>query len=146
MRRKAIILLAVAWLMLGIVTSPGSRAWAASETATLKSVTLATSPASAELVLHVNGVYSYKTLQASPHTLFIDLAGAEINGPARTQQWTNALLSGYKLLPFQDASGQPVVRVQVDTKQVQPFVVRKEDSGLRLVYGNGIPSLAEVAS
>ena len=80
MRRKAIILLTVTWLMLGMDFAPGSRAWAASEAATLKSVTLSASPTGTELVLRVDGIYSYKTIQASPDTLFIDLAGAKVGG------------------------------------------------------------------
>ena len=144
MRRKAIVLLTVAWLMLGIVTTPKSSAGADSEAAALKSVTLFASPTGTELVLSVNGIFSYKTVQASPATLFIDLEGATIKGAPRNQQWTNPILSGYKLLAYQDASGQPVVRVHVDTKQVQTFVVRKDSSGLRLQYGEGLPSSAEV--
>ena len=137
MRRQAIILLTVTWLMLGMVPAPGSRAWAASEAATLKSVTLSASPTGTELVLRVDGIYSYKTVQASPDTLFIDLAGAKAEGVARSQQWVNPVFSGYKLLPYQDASGQPVVRVQVDTKQAHPFVVQKDGSKLRLLFGKG---------
>ena len=115
MRRKAIILLTVIWLTLGVVLTPGSRARAASEAATLKSVTLSTSPTGTELALRVDGTYSYKTVQASPDTLFIDLAGAKVGGVAPNRQWVNPVFSGYKLLPYQDATGQPVVRVQVGT-------------------------------
>ena len=144
MRRKAIVLLTVIGLMLGIVTIPGSSAWAAAEAATLKSVTLFASPTGTQLLLRVNGIYSYKTVQAGPDTLFIDLAGAKVVGAARNQQWVNPVISGYKLLAYQDTSGQPVVRVQVDTKQVQTFVVHKDDAGLRLVYGKDVPAFAEV--
>ena len=136
MRRQATILLTVIWLMLGITMTPAGRVWAAAETATLKSVTLSASPTGTELVLRVDGVYSYKTAQASPDTLFIDLAGAKADGVARTQQWVNPVFSGCKILAYQDASGQPVVRIQVDTKQASPFVVQKDGSRLRLIYGN----------
>src|SRR5208282_5371352 len=90
-----------------------------------------------DLVLRVDGAYSYKTVQASPDTLFIDLAGAKAEGVARSQQWVNPVFSGYKVLPYQDASGQPVVRVQVDTKQASTFVVQKDGQKLRLVFGQG---------
>ena len=146
MRRKAIILLTVTWLMLGIVTTPGSRAWAASAAATLKSVSLSANPTGTELVLNVEGAYTYKTVQASPDTLFIDLAGARVKGVARNQQWANPVFSGYKLLAYQDAAGQPVVRIQLDTKQAQPFVVQKDSASLRLVYGKSMPSSPEVAA
>jgi len=140
MRRQAIILLTVTWLILGIVPTPRGRAWAASEAATLKSVTLSASPTGTELVLHIDGTYSYRTVQASPDTLFIDLAGAKAEGVARSQQWVNPVLSGYKLLSYKDASGQPMVRVQLDTKQADPFVVQKEGSNLRLLMGKTSPT------
>jgi len=145
MRRQAITLLTVTWLMLGIAPTPKSRAWAAAAAATLKSVTLSASPTGTELVLRVDGIYSYKTVQASPDTLFIDLAGAKAEGVARSQQWVNPVFSGYKLLLYQDASGQPVVRVQVDTKQANSFVVQKDGSKLRLLYGKGLPTSAAAA-
>ena len=146
MKRKAIVLLTVTWLMLGIVAISESSAWAASEAAALKSITLSASSTGTELVLHVNGNYSYKTVQAGSNTLFIDLAGARVNGAARSQQWTNPELSGYKLLTYDDASGQPVVRVQVDTKQSLPFTVRKDGSALHLVYAGGLPAIPEIAA
>jgi type IV pilus assembly protein PilQ len=147
MRRQAIVLLTAAWLMLAIVLTPGGRVGAASQAATLKSVALSASPTGTELVLRVDGIYTYKTVQASPDTLFIDLAGAQAEGLARSQQWVNPVFSGYKLLPYRDASGQPVVRVQVDTKQADPFVVQKDGSKLRLVFGKGlsVSSAAEPA-
>jgi type IV pilus assembly protein PilQ len=142
MKRKAIILLTVTWLMLGMVSIPRGCAWAASEAATLKSVTLSAGSTGAELVLRVDGDYSYKTVQASPDTLFIDLAGAKADGIARRQQWVNPAFSGYRVLAYKDASGQPVVRVQVDTKQATPFVVQKSGSKLRLIFGKELSASA----
>jgi type IV pilus assembly protein PilQ len=104
---------------------------------TLKSVTLSACPTGTELVLRVDGVYSYKTVQASPNTLFIDLPGANAEGVARSQQWVNPVVSGYMVLPYQDASGHPIVRVQVDTKQGNPPVVQKDGPSLRLLFGKG---------
>jgi hypothetical protein len=126
----------------GDTPNPTSRAWAASEAATLNSVTLSTSPTGTELVLCVDGIYTYKTVQASPDTLFIDLAGVKAEVAALSQQWVNPVFSGYKLLPYQDASGQPSVRVQVDTKQASPFVVQKDGSKLRVLYGKNLPAIA----
>ena len=133
MTRQAILLLTVTGLMLGAVVAPTSRAWADSEAATLKSVSLSAAPTGAQVVLRVEGAYSYKTVQASPDSLFIDLAGAKADGVARSEEWTNPVFSGYKLLSFKDANGQPVVRVQVDTKVVIPLVLAKEGSRLRLL-------------
>lgn len=135
MRRQAIILLTVTGLLLGIVLTPWTSTWAAVEAATLKSVALSASSMGTELVLRVDGDYSYRAVQASPDTLFIDLAGVKADRMVRSQQWVNPVFSGYKLLRYKDASGQAAVRVQVDTKQTSPFVVQKDGSTLRLLFG-----------
>jgi len=145
MRRQAIVLLTMIWLMLGMAPAPGGHAWAASEGATLRAVTVSASPTGQELVMRVDGSYTYKSVQAAPDALFIDLVGAKLGGVPRSGLWVNPLMSGYKLLQYQDASGQSVVRVQVDTKQVSPFAVQREGSTLRLIFGQAAPSLAVAA-
>ncbi len=135
MKRKAIVLLTVTGLMLGIVFTPRSRTWAAAAAATLKSITLSASPSGPELVLDVDGTYSFKTVQARPDTLFIDLTGARVGGMVLSQDWEDPVFSGYKLMPYQGASGQTVVRVQVDTNQASALVVQQDGSRLRVLSG-----------
>jgi type IV pilus assembly protein PilQ len=98
----------------------------------LKSVTLSTSPKGTDVVLRVDGIYSYKTVPATPDTLCIDLAGVKAVGVARSRQWVNPIFSGYKLLSYEDASGQPVVRIQVDKKQAENLVLLKDGARLRV--------------
>ncbi len=143
MRRKAFVLLTVVGLMLGAMVTSGSRARAASEAATLKSITLSASPKGTELVLRVDGDYSYKAVQAGPDALFVDLAGANAGEIARSQHWADSVFSGYKLLTFKGASGQPIVRVQVETKHPDTLVAVKDGSKLRLVNGTSLPALNE---
>jgi type IV pilus secretin PilQ/predicted competence protein len=147
MRRNGFVLLTVMWLMLGMVIVPGSPAWGASETATLKSVTLSASSRGTELVVRVDGDFTYKTVQAGTDTLFIDIANAKADGIAGGQEWTNPVFGGYKLMSFKDASGQPVVRIQVETKLPNSFVAFKDGSTLRLIKGVGsgaiVPTVAE---
>lgn len=135
MRRYAIVLLTMTGLTLGMARAPAGRAWAASEVATLKAVTVSAGPPCEELVLRVDGAYAYKTVQAAPDVLFIDLASAKIGGVPRSESWSNPLMSGYKLLQYQDASGQSVVRVQVDTRRAEPFVIQRDSAALRLLFG-----------
>jgi type IV pilus assembly protein PilQ len=111
----------------------------------LRAVTVSASPTGQELVMRVDGSYTYKSVQAAPDALFIDLAGAKLGGVPRSGLWVNPLMSGYKLLPYEDASGQSVVRVQVDTKQVSPFAVQRQGSTLRVIFGQAAPSLAVAA-
>lgn len=135
MRRQATILLTVTWMTLGMVIAPGTRCWAASGAATLRSVTVSATPTNTELVLRVDGAYSYNAVQASPEALFIDLTGVKAEGVVLSQRWSNPVLAGYKVQTSTDADGQPTLRVQVDTKQVWAFVPVKESEGLRLVFG-----------
>jgi type IV pilus assembly protein PilQ len=100
----------------------------------LKSVTLSTSPKGTDVVLRVDGIYSYKTVPATPDTLCIDLTGVKADGVARSRQWVNPIFSGYKLLSYEDASGQPVVRIQVDKKQADNLVLLKDSARLRVRY------------
>ena len=138
MRRQAIILLAVAWLIVDMtLLTPITRTWGATVEGTLKSVTLSENPAGTELDLNVDGNYEYKAVQSSSGTVFIDLAGVKADGVDRSQQWANPMVAGYRLMAFLNASGQPVVRVAMEVKQPTPYVVHRDGSKLRLVLGNG---------
>ncbi len=137
MRRKGSVLLTVIGLVLGMVVIPGSRARAASDAAAVKSVTLSTGSKGTELDVRVDGDFTYKTVQAGTDTLFIDITNAKADGITRSQQWANPVFGGYKLMSFTDASGEPVVRVQVDTKLPNSFVAFKDGAKLRLINGMG---------
>jgi type IV pilus assembly protein PilQ len=114
--------------------------------AALKSIALSTGPAGTELVLRVDGTYSYKAFQTSPDALFIDLEGAKVGGASFGRRWADPTFLGYKLLAYQGASGRPTLRIQVDTKRSVPFVVQKDASGLRLVFGTTQNAAATPAS
>ena len=144
MKRHASALLTITWLMAGMVSLTVGGARAAAEVATLKSVTLSAHDTSQELVLLLDGPYTYKTVQAAPNALFIDVAGAQAAGFPHHGVWSNPSLAGYKILQYQDASGQPVVRVEVDTTRAEPFVARQDAKSLRLVFGDASPLGAAV--
>ncbi len=143
MRRKAFVLLTVVVVMLGVMVTSASPAWAASNVAALKSITLSASPKGTVLVLRVDGDYSYKAVQGGPDALFVDLAGTKADGVARSQQWADPAFSGYKILTLKGASGQPMVRVQVETKHPDTLVAVRDGSSLRLVNGTSLPALNE---
>lgn len=114
MRRKAILTLTMIWLTLGMVSVAQSRLVAASPQASLKAVTTV-GPASAnQLLLRIEGEYSFQAVQATADTVLVDLTGVRASGVARDGQWAGGVLSGYHLVQYTDASGQPVVRVQVN--------------------------------
>lgn len=135
MRRKAILTLTMIWLIMGMVSVAQSRLLAAAPQASLKAVTTV-GPASAnQLLLRIEGEYSFQAVQATADTVLLDLKGVRASGVARDGRWAGGVLSGYRLVQYTDASGQPVVRVQVNLTRSAPFKVRQEAAGLRLLFG-----------
>lgn len=137
MKRQAIVLLTMIWLVLGMVSVLAVGATAALPTATLKAIAVPNPSSGRELLLRIEGECPFKTVQTAEGTLFIELKGAKAVGIPKAGQWSRGLLSGYRLVQYTDASGQPVVRVQVETKHQEPFSVQREHAGLRLVFGSG---------
>jgi type IV pilus assembly protein PilQ len=118
-----------------MVSVAQSRLVAASPQASLKAVTTV-GPASAnQLLLRIEGEYSFQAVQATADTVLVDLTGVRASGVARDGQWAGGVLSGYHLVQYTDASGQPVVRVQVNLTRSAPFKIRQEAAGLRLLVG-----------
>jgi len=135
MRRKAILTLTMIWLIMGMVSVAQSRLLATVPQACLKAVTTV-GPASAnQLLLRIEGEYSFQAVQATADTVLLDLKGVRASGVARDSRWAGGVVSGYRLVQYTDASGQPVVRVQVNLMRSAPFRVRQEAAGLRLLFG-----------
>jgi type IV pilus secretin PilQ/predicted competence protein len=135
MRRKAILSLTMTWLILGMASVAQSRQTSALPQASLKAVTTAGPVSASQLLLRIEGKYAFQAVQATADTVLVDLKGVRVAGVARDGQWATGLLSGYHLLQYTDASGQPVVRVQVNLKRPEPFTARQEPAGLRLRFG-----------
>lgn len=135
MRRKAIVLMTMTWLILGMVSVAQSRQMTASPQARLEAVTVADPLSASQLLLRIEGRYTFQAVQATADTVLVDLKGVKAGGVARDGQWAAGLLSGYHLLQYTDASGQPVVRVQLNLKRPEAFKVRQEPAGLRLLFG-----------
>lgn len=135
MRRKPFILLTRAGLILGVVCLASLGGSGAQTQALLKAVRVYGQGAESELWLGVEGGYSFKAIQATDGTVFIDLMGARVAGVPQSRQWTDGLLTGYHLLQYTDAAHQPVVRVQVEVKHSEPFTTQRESEGLRVRFG-----------
>ena len=146
MRRKAILSLTMTWLILGMVSIAQSRQTAALPQASLKAVTTAGPVSANQLLLRIEGKYSFQAVQATADTVLVDLKGVRAGGVARDGQWATGLLTGYHLLQYTDANGQPVIRVQVNLKRPEPFTVRQEPAGLRLLFGPETPATPAAAA
>jgi len=144
MRRKNITLLTATWLVLAMVSATAGLGKGSPPPGTLKAVALS-APAH-ELFLRIEGGYSFQTVQASEGRLFVDLKGVKAGGVATKGQWSDGLLTGYRLVQYTDAAGQPVVRVQLDMRHAQPLKAQPERAGLRLIFGEGPQKSTAAAS
>ena len=93
--------------------------------AIVKAVEVADSSAGKEILLRIEGHYTFRTIQTPEGKVYIDVQGAKIG----TKQ-----LAGYHLIEYTDASGHHVVRVEIPALNQQPLMVKEEASGLRLQF------------
>ncbi len=146
MKRKGILLLTRVWLILAMVSAASINGRAAPSYAALKGISVSAPGSGNELLLRIEGEYSFKTVQATEDTIFIDLAGVKAEGVAKNAQWSGGLLVGYRLLQYTDATHQPVVRVQVEMKHRELFQVERDRGGLRVLFAGSSPASATTAT
>lgn len=135
MRRKAILSFTAMWLMLGMVSIAQSRG-ADLPQASLKAVSVASPASSHEVFLTIDGDYTYHTTRATGDTVLVDLRGVKVAGAAKDGELASGVVSDYRLLQYLDSSGQPVVRVLLNLKKPETLHARREQTGLRLVFGS----------
>ncbi len=140
MKRFASVWLALLWLMPGIPQAFASHPAAIPARATLKAIKAVDAPAGKEIILQIEGEYSFQSIRTPEGSNYIDLQGARVGGIPRSAQWGTAPLAGYQLLEYTDASGFHVVRVEILTHTQEQLVVTRERSGLRLVIGQDGPA------
>ncbi len=145
MRRTAIHSLMMIGLILGIV-SPASLGAASAPSAKLTAISTGGAASAHELMLRIDGDYSYHTTRATGDTVLLDLTNARVSGVAKGGKLEGSVVSSYHLLQYLDASGKPIVRVQLDLKQAETLQVQRVPTGLKLAFGSGpVPPLAATA-
>ena len=142
MRRKAILTFAMVWLILGMVSIAQSRGDVSHPQANLKAISVANPASAKEVLLRIDGDYTYHTTRATGDTVLVDLKGVKVGGVAKDGKLEGSVVTGYHLLQYMDSSGQPVVRVQLNLKQVASLHARRDEAGLRLAFAGA----AEAAS
>ena len=135
MRRKAILSLTVIWLILGTISLAQSRDQAALPPASLKAIALTGPASSHQLLLRIEGGYTFDAVRATSDAVLIDLHGVRASGVAKDGQLAGDLFGGYHVLQYSDAKGRPVVRVQVNLKRPEAAKAQRDPAGLRLVFG-----------
>lgn len=93
--------------------------------AIVKGVEVADSSAGKEILLRIDGHYTFRTIQTPEGKVYIDVQGAKIG---------TKHLAGCHLIEYRDANGHPVVRVEILALSQEPLMVKQEASGLRLQF------------
>src|SRR5437870_2688874 len=125
MRRKTFPSRAMSVLTLVIFCTLTRQAVASPPPAILRGISASTPAPANELILRMDGLYSFNVVQDTPETLFIDLVPATAENVASKGEWSGGLLTGYHLRQFSDSSNQPVVRVEIKMKHHEVFQVQR---------------------
>ena len=137
MRRKPFTVLTRASLVLGMVWAAATRGAGAPAPALLKDIAMSERASGSEVLLRIEGEYSFRPAQASEHAIVIDLVGVKAGPIPASHEWDGSVLAGYHLTSYIDAANQPVVRVEVATKHLDPFKVERQGQSLRVLFGQG---------
>jgi len=137
MRRKPFTVLTRASLVLGMVWVAATRGAGAPAPALLKDIAMSERASGSEVLLRIEGEYSFRPAQASEHAIVIDLVGVKAGPIPASHEWDGSVLAGYHLTSYIDAANQPVVRVEVATKHLDPFKVERHGQALRVLFGQG---------
>jgi type IV pilus secretin PilQ/predicted competence protein len=140
MRRLSTLWLAMTWLVAGMPHALAGYPSAIPARATLNSITVADPSVGREVLLRIDGKYSFNTFRTPEGALYVDLQGARVGGVSPSAHWASGLLAGYRLIEYTDASGEPVVRVEIQTRGQEPLIAVRESSGLRLLLGQSAPA------
>ena len=134
------------WLILGMVSIAQSRGVASQPQANLKAVSVANPASANEVLLRIDGDYTYHTTRATGDTVLVDLKGVKVGGVAKDGKLDGSVVTGYHLLQYMDSSGQPVVRVQLNLKQAESLHARRDEAGLRLAFAAAAEAFSTPAS
>ena len=139
MRRLSTLWLAMTWLVAGMPHALAGHPSPVGARATLTSIAVTDPSAGKEVLLQIEGEYSFRTTHIPEGPLYVDILGAKPGGVSPSAHWANGLFAGYQLVDFTDASGEPVVRIKVETRGLVPIVAKRGSSGLRLL-GQSAPA------
>ncbi len=146
MRRKVILSLTAIWLMVGMGSITPSLGAKDSPLASLRAVGAASPTSSNEVVLRIDGEYTYHTTRATGDTVLVDLKNVKVSGVAKDGAFRTGVVKDYHLLQYLDASGRPVVRVRLNLTQPETVTAERGAEGLKLVFAPaGTPVAAAAA-
>jgi type IV pilus assembly protein PilQ len=134
MKRKLVRSMAMSGLLLGMLSFLGQIAGAAMQPATLTGLELRKAGASEELILHIEGEYSFKAYQASQDSTLIDLMGVRAGNVAAQGDLAGAVVKDYSLLQYTNAAHVDVTHLTFSLSQRAPFHVQQAADGLHVAF------------
>jgi len=138
MRRTAILSITMTWVVAGMMTLAYAQNKPASPPASLQAVVAPSGPLMPnDVVLRIAGDYTFHTTRATGDTVLVDLLGVKVGGAPKDGKLGSGVATDYHLVQYMDASGVPVVRVQVNLREPESMRAYREAAGLRLAFGAG---------
>lgn len=143
MMRKLTSGLCAAILVVGVAASALAIPPEAASPARLLAVKAVERPEAPSLLLEVSGPFSFTSYQPTERSVIVDLTGVvsdrSATEPAPGVEW----LSGYRLLPFRNASGRNVLRLDISLKRDCGVEVSQlEPTALVVACASGEPQRA----
>ena len=131
MRRTAILSITMTWVLAGMMTLAYGQSKSASPPASLKAVVASSGPLMPnDVVLRIAGDYTFHTTRATGDTVLVDLRGVKVAGASKDGKLGSGVAADYHLVQYMDASGAPVVRVQLNLREPETMHAYREPSGL----------------
>ena len=140
MRRLSTLWLAMTWMLVGMPQALAPHPPEIPARASLNSITVADSPVGKEILLQIDGEYSFQTVREPEGALCVELHGPRIGTLSPSAHWAKGPLAGYQLIEYTDANGRPVVRMEIQTRGSAPLSAERGSSGLRLLLGQSAPA------
>ncbi len=144
MRRLSTICLAMTWVVAGMPHALVGRPPAIPLHATLRSVTVSDPSLGKEVLLQIDGEYSFQTIHTPEGALYVDLLGVTLDHIATSGHWASGPLEGYQLIEFVGTNGGPGVRVEIQTRGGEPLGPERVSSGLRLLVRQRAPTAPSI--
>ncbi len=140
MRRLSTLWLAMTWMLVGMPLALAQHPPGIPAPASLNSITVADSPVGKEILLQIDGEYSFQTVHEPEGALYVELHGPRIGSLSPSTHWAKGPLAGYQLIEYTDANGRPVVRMEIQTRGSEPLSAERGSLGLRLLLGQSAPA------
>ncbi|MGH9403139.1 MAG: type IV pilus secretin PilQ [Terriglobia bacterium] len=128
-------LLLIASFLLAAVFAPVGQRAATTRLAALRSVAVPSARPANEVLLRIEGSYSYHLVAGANHEALIDLSNVRMDLPAENAVEWSGLATGYHVAPFQGPEDSQPVKMAASLREPEPDSIHRDAAGLRLGFG-----------